>query len=370
MSDSNDPKHVPLVFDEDLDGPVTNNAELNRRIEEQERRNRERAARSATSNQYGVQPITIKSTNEPSTGASTSDPSNSMGTSDPSTSASASEPSKSASTSKRSGNQNALRHGGYFRGLLPWESQEEFEALHKGLKEYWKPEGTLEEDAVLTLCQWMWRQRRVMLASEISYFRSPVTEQLKTGKVSLDDVIQYQCEVPEKINALISDQMKLYEDLHKVSERIGEHHYWTNNSEGKDIQLQLAKMRSDIATLASQVREHALAGASTLNKTVEKITTLFDDAYQPEVIEKQARLVSMIEREIDRSIKRLIFLKTFKSETMAPRIDVPVLASPPMTPSETPEEKAKPTEDVSLKGARTYPIALAAPEHRGKPKAD
>ena len=87
--------------------------------------------------------------------------------------------------------------------------EEEFEALHKGLKEYWKPEGTLEEDAVLTLCQWMWRQRRVMLASEISYFRSPVTEQLKTGEVSLDDVIQYQCEVPEKINALISDQMKL-----------------------------------------------------------------------------------------------------------------------------------------------------------------
>ena len=97
-------------------------------------------------------------------------------------------------------------------------------------------------------------------------------------------------------------------------------------------------MRSEIATLASQVREHALAGASTLNKTVEKIMTLFDDAYQPEVIEKQARLVSTIEREIDRSIKRLIFLKTFKSETMAPRIDVPVLASPPMTPSQTPRK--------------------------------
>ena len=194
-----------------------------------------------------------------------------MGTSDPSTSASASEPSKSASTSKRSGNQNARRHGGYFRGLLPWEFEEEFGALHKGLREYWKPEGSIEEDAVLTLCQWMWRQRRVMLASEISYFRSPVTEQLKTGKVSLDDVIQHQCAVPEKVNALISDQMKLVEDLRKVSDRIGEHYYWTKNSEGKDIQLQLAKMRSDIATLASQVREPALAGASTLNRPLRKL---------------------------------------------------------------------------------------------------
>ena len=80
----------------------------------------------------------------------------------------------------------------------------------------------------------------------------------------------------------------------------------------------------------------------------------------------------MIEREIDRSVKRLIVLKTYRSETMASTINVPVLPSPPMTPSETPsaEEKAKPTEDVSLKGARTYPVALAAPEHRGKPKAD
>jgi hypothetical protein len=366
-----------MIFDEDLDGPVLNNAEFNTRLEEQARRNRERAERaqrSATADQstdlVSDQSDSNQSTDEPSMGASTSDPSNSRSTSDSSNGAS--EPSKGASTSRKSGNQNALRHGGYFRGLLPWESQEEFEALRKDVREYWKPEGMLEEEAVLTLCQWMWRQHRVMLASEISYFRSPVTEQLKTGKVSLDDVIQHQCEVPEKVTALISAQLKLYESLNKVSKRIGEHHYWTNTSEGKDIQLQLAKMRSEIGTLAGQVRDHALAGASTLNKTVEKITTLFDDAYQPEAIEKQARLASMIEREIDKSIRRLIFLKTYKNETMVPKIDVPVLASPPMTPSETPsaEEKAKPIEEAPLKGIQTKPVAQAAPEHRGKPKAD
>jgi hypothetical protein len=254
---------------------------------------------------------------------------------------------------------------------LAWESQEEFEALRKGLRDYWKPEGMLEEEAVLTLCQWMWRQRRVMLASEISYFRSPVAEQLKTGEVSLDDVIQHQCEVPEKVNALISAQMKLYEGLQKVSKRIGEHYYWTSTTEGKDIQLQLCKMASEIATLAGQVREHAIAGPNKLSKTVEKITNLFDDAYQPEVIEKQARLASMIEREIDKSIKRLIFLKTFKRETMAPKIDVPVLASPPMAPSETPnaEEKPKPSEDVPRTGTETNSFAPEV-DHPGKPKAD
>ena len=121
MSDSNKPKHVPLVFDEDLKGPIFNNAERNSRIEEQRRRDRERAARSATSSQ-SIELVSNQSqsgqpTNEPSTGASTSDPSNSVGASDSSSSASAPESSKSASTSRKSGNQNALRHGGYFRGL-------------------------------------------------------------------------------------------------------------------------------------------------------------------------------------------------------------------------------------------------------------
>jgi hypothetical protein len=369
MSNSNDPKR-PLVFDDDLAGTVFNTTDLNLKIEEQHRRNRERAKRSersATANQSielvsdPAQPN--QSTTEPLTGASSSDSSKSASTPDLS---------KSANTSRKSGNKNALRHGGYFRGLLAWESQEEFEALRKGVREYWKPEGMFEEEAVLTLCQWMWNQRRVMLASEISYFRSPLAEQLKTGEVSLDDVIQHQCEVPEKVNALISEQMKLYEGLQKVSKRIGEHYYWTNTTEGKEIQLELCKMASEITTLAGQVREHAIDGPNKLSKTVEKITNLFDDAYQPEVIEKQARLASMIEREIDKSIKRLIFLKTFKAETTVPKIDVPVLASPPMTPSETPsaEEKAKPIEEASPKGIQTKPVAHAAPEHRGKPKAD
>jgi len=212
MSNSKGPKETDSYFDEDLAGPISNNADLNLRIDEQERRNRTRA-RSATSSQLidlvSNQAQSNQPTKEPSTGASTSDPSDSMGPSESSSRASTSESSKSARTSTKYGNQNALRHGGYVRGLLPWESQEEFEVLHKGLRDFWKPENILEEDAVLTLCQWMWTHRRVKLAGEISYFRSPITKQLKTGEVSLEDIIQHQCGVPEQVIALVSAQTKL-----------------------------------------------------------------------------------------------------------------------------------------------------------------
>ena len=37
--------------------------------------------------------------------------------------------------SKKAGNGNARRHGAYSNGLLPWESEEEFRALHEDLHE-------------------------------------------------------------------------------------------------------------------------------------------------------------------------------------------------------------------------------------------
>ena len=68
--------------------------------------------------------------------------------------------------SPKSGNKNALRHGGYIRGLLPWESREEFEALHKSFQEDFKPDGALQEQGVLSLSQWTWKRRRVLEGSE------------------------------------------------------------------------------------------------------------------------------------------------------------------------------------------------------------
>ena len=59
--------------------------------------------------------------------------------------------------STKLGNKNALRHGGYFRGLMPWESREEFEALHKSLQEDCKPDEGLKEQVVLSLTQWTWK---------------------------------------------------------------------------------------------------------------------------------------------------------------------------------------------------------------------
>ena len=146
-----------------------------------------------------------------------------------------------ATISPKSGNKNALRHGGYFRGLLPWESREEFEALHKSLQEDCKPDGALQEQAVLSLSQWTWKRRRVLEGSEISYYRSPVAESLKSGEVSWDDVVQHQSKVPEETQALLAAQIKLAEGLRLVCDRIGNHYYWTTQAKAKKSSRNLAR---------------------------------------------------------------------------------------------------------------------------------
>lgn len=308
-----------MSIEDELLKPMLN-SERNVLIEEMQRREREKAERGEIANGS-----TESDCSEPSANQTENEASNV--TTD-----------VSAAGVKKSGNKNALRHGGYSQGILPWESPEEFEALHKGLKEGWKPVGILQEEAVLTLCQWMWKRRRVILASEISYFRSPVPEGLKTGELRWDDVVAYQCNVPAQVEEYIRAQIKLADGLSKLSDKIGKHHYWTDTTEGKDIQLQLSTLKSDVNTLAAKVRDRVLGRTQDIRTAVEKITNLFDEVYQPDEIEKQARLLAMIDREIDRSTKRLILLQTYANE-LAPQSNAqsqPLLESPPVVPGDPP----------------------------------
>jgi hypothetical protein len=311
-------------------------AEVNLMLEEEERRERENAERAEISQQAAdLAPSQPPETNE--TG------------NEPSKDATKDAPTPIAPNPKKSGNKNALRHGAYVSGLLPWESREEFEALHRGLQNDWKPVGVLQEEAVLALCQWMWNRRRVILASEISYFRSPVPEGLKTGELCWDDVVAYQCNVPAEVKALMSARIKLADSLSKLSDKISQHYYWTDTTEGKEIQFQLSKMASEVNDLAGRLRTQVFDEGQNIRTAVEEITNLFDQAYQPEEIEKHARLLAMCEREIEKSIKRIMLLKTF-SEEFAPNGGArrqPLLDSPPVVPNESPtdEGKIKPTED-------------------------
>jgi hypothetical protein len=56
---------------------------------------------------------------------------------------------------------NALKHGVYASApIIEGEDPREFEALHAELREEWMPDGALEEDTVASIAMAIWRKRR------------------------------------------------------------------------------------------------------------------------------------------------------------------------------------------------------------------
>jgi hypothetical protein len=67
---------------------------------------------------------------------------------------------------------NALKHGAFAKvAILPGEDPREFEDLHLGLINEWRPEGPTEEDAVLSIANGIWRKRRLQKFREVQVSR-------------------------------------------------------------------------------------------------------------------------------------------------------------------------------------------------------
>ena len=64
--------------------------------------------------------------------------------------------------SKSVSRPSALKHGAFSSSaFFPWESREDFEALHLELIDEWDPCGAFEEEAVFTIASCMWKKRRI-----------------------------------------------------------------------------------------------------------------------------------------------------------------------------------------------------------------
>src|SRR5258708_8850421 len=125
---------------------------------------------------------------------------------------------------------NAFKHGGFSKvELLPWEDLNEFEELHRGLKEEFGPEGPLQEDCVNTILSCMWRKRRVRekrnldTAAALDRVENRVlwedpppffdTEIERTKYSLANRRSEPRTEAPEDYQQLLSFSSSLYKDL-------------------------------------------------------------------------------------------------------------------------------------------------------------
>jgi hypothetical protein len=236
--------------------------------------------------------------------------------------------------SKKLGNKNALCHGIYSNELtLPWESVTAFEDLHADFKREWKPCGPSEEYAVLELANCTWTGMRAAKAALVNYHRVPFGGQdLRSGNMSWQDIMQHEGESAEVAVTSLAAINKVLAGLNDFFEKVRSQPHQTGTAKGKEEQMDAALLGNRINQTIDVVKE-VVPFIENLGFLTAKHWLLFAKAYQPDEIEKQMRVMAMVDTRIDKVLKRLIFLKESKRIAAAQVSNLRTIEGPAVAPT-------------------------------------
>jgi hypothetical protein len=241
-------------------------------------------------------------------------------------------------------NQNARKHGLYSNYVLyPWESKDDFNGLHQEFRDEWKPNGCSEEQAVFDLAYLTWLKWRAVASAKIRFYQTTTSTELKSGASSWDDIIEHQKKVPAHARGALSVATKLMDDMTATYEKIRQLPYWTDDSEGKEIQNQLFRLKHDIGVLNGQVKKQVIEGVQALVKTVEDSANRFSEAYHADEIEKEVDRLGKFDARIEKVIRRIIQIKVFKRVDGVDSSNAPLLEAPSLVPIQGSAEKSSST---------------------------
>jgi hypothetical protein len=259
------------------------------------------------------------------------------------------------------GNKNALVHGIYSKyAVYPWESEDDFNELLEKFRKEWKPDGCSEELAVWDLTQNTWLKRRLLASIQLQLCRSTVPEALKNGEVSLEDIVRHQTDVPKQASGALFAVKNLVNQLDDFLETI-RGRKWPETEDGRQVRDALKLQQRDVSTLIEKTKESVVGGVEQLVEIVQRSSTRFEQAYQPDEIEKQLDLLAKIDARTEKILRRLTSPKEYKRVAKSYSDPSTVVESPSLMPAETS------MTDASSKDNDTSDVTL---EHRGSGKKD
>ena len=194
---------------------------------------------------------------------------------------------------------SALKHGGYSKAIvLPGEGPEVFEALYQGLREELEPQGTLEESIVLDLAKLTLQKKRVD-----DYFSKEMVLLRRTKEDELDQASQI---LPwlERATSIVQAQTII--DYLPSS-------YVRDMDRRPDLSEFDPEEKKEIQRLANRLRE-----LINMQKEIEVSPYEADNsAKMRELTAQKAAIDDRLDSSIDKTIKRLALIKTFKQASAA-----------------------------------------------------
>ena len=133
---------------------------------------------------------------------------------------------------------------------------------------------------------------------------------------------------------------KLMDELNATFDHIRSHYYWTEDSEGKDIQSQLHLLQHDVSSLIQETRTKVIDGVQHLVAGMNEKASYLDQAYQPDEIERQVDLMAKLDARIEKVIGRLTAIKVFKRVDGVEAPTPSLLESPSVVPVDNSMEKS------------------------------
>ena len=236
--------------------------------------------------------------------------------------------------SKKLGNRNALCHGIYSNELtLPWESVTDFEKLHADFKKEWKPCGASEEYAVLELANCTWIGMRAAKAALVNYHQIPFGgNELRSGSMTWQDIMQHEGEVPEVAGSSLASIKEVLVHLNEFFEKVCGLPYQTGTAKGKEEQMDAVRLAHRINETIDVVKK-AVPIIETLGVVTAQHWIRFAKAYQPDEIEKQLRVMAMVDTRIDKIVRRLMTLQECKRFAAAQDSNLRKVEGPAVAPA-------------------------------------
>jgi len=193
---------------------------------------------------------------------------------------------------------SALKHGGYSKAIvLPGEGSEVFEALYQGLREELEPQGTLEESIVLDLAKLTLQKKRVD-----DYFSKEMVLLRRTKEDELDQASQ------------ILPWLERAKTVNQAQTIIGYlPRTYIREMNPNGIIYADAPAKHEIPRLANRLRE-----LIEMQKEIEVSPYEADNsAKMRELTAQKAAIDDRLDSSIEKAIKRLALIKTFKQASAA-----------------------------------------------------
>jgi hypothetical protein len=216
--------------------------------------------------------------------------------------------------------KNALKHAVYSKDVvLDWEDKLEFEALHHGFREFFEAEGALMDEAVFELASLHWKKRRLNIGSKLAFHRQSGSEKLtEASKGGWEGVAEYLSknddadQLTDGVRAMAKEQAAATRQfcnllVKHVTEAVFPS---APNAAPKKEQIDI----EPLITLAKQLK---IVGAEVVVPMMHAIESdhfrpNVEQAYRPDILEKELKLHAEISRQIEKVVKRLVMLQEYK----------------------------------------------------------